>query len=136
MPGGAADAERLVVTIDGEAGGIIAAVFQLLQAIDNDRYGSLRPDIADNSAHVTPLYGRLAYSVQHFDAVIFDHGIAENVARDGVEVFARLHRDLEELALTDLLDALWPKAVQRGADGLALRVENRRFEGYVNAAFT
>ena len=47
----AADAEGLIVAVDGDARGIIAAVFEAFQAIQNDRNGALRAHIADNSAH-------------------------------------------------------------------------------------
>ena len=62
--------------------------------------------------------------IQNLDPVVFDHRIAENIPRNGVEVFAGQHRDFEILSLADVLDALMAEAVERRANGLALRVEN------------
>jgi hypothetical protein len=73
--------------------------------------------------------------IEHFDAVILDHRVAEDVARDGVEVLARLHGDFEILALPNILDAPMAESVERGANGLTLGVEDRWFEGYVDAGF-
>ena len=52
-----------------------------------------------------------------------------------VEVLSRLHRDLEILSLADIFDATMTKAVEGRANGLALRIEDRRFEGYVYPSF-
>ena len=73
--------------------------------------------------------------IQHFDAVVLDDRIAEDVARDGVEILARLHGDFEKLALTDILNTAMAEPVEGGANGLALRVEDRRFECDVDSGF-
>ena len=49
--GSAANAEGLVIAINGEARRVIAAIFQLLQAFENDGYRALRPHVTDNSTH-------------------------------------------------------------------------------------
>src|SRR5205823_13211493 len=51
LPRGAAYAERCIVAVDGQARRVIAAIFEALQAIENNRNGALRAHIADNSAH-------------------------------------------------------------------------------------
>jgi hypothetical protein len=72
---------------------------------------------------------------KHFDAVVFDDRVAQNVAGDGVEVFAGLHGDFEVFALADVFDAAMAEAVERGPNGLTLGIENGRLEGYVYAGF-
>ena len=49
--GRAADAEGLIVAINGEAGGIVTAVLETLQAIHDDGDGVLCPHISYDSAH-------------------------------------------------------------------------------------
>jgi hypothetical protein len=73
--------------------------------------------------------------IEPFDAVILDHGVAQDIARDGIEVFARLHGDFEKFALANILDAPMAEPVEGSANGLALGVEHRRFECYVDASF-
>ncbi len=51
LSGGAANFELAVVADDGDARGVIAAIFEAAQAVENERYDALRPDIADNAAH-------------------------------------------------------------------------------------
>ena len=48
---GAANGELLVIAVDREARGIISAVFQALQAFQNDRNGAMGTNIADNATH-------------------------------------------------------------------------------------
>ena len=49
---GAAHRQLLVVTIDGDAGGVVSPVFQPLQALQNNRHGLVPADIAHDSAHL------------------------------------------------------------------------------------
>src|SRR6266581_3762323 len=51
----AADFQFAGLRHDGDACGIIAAVLQLAQAFDDDRYNFFGPDIADYSAHARRL---------------------------------------------------------------------------------
>ena len=67
-------------------------------------------------------------SIQHLNPVILNHRIAQHVACNGVQIFARLHRNLEKLTLPDILDSCMSQAIERGTNGLTLRIENRRFE--------
>ena len=48
--GGAADLERPVLQ-DGHARGVVAAVLELLQAVDDDADRALLTDVADDSTH-------------------------------------------------------------------------------------
>ncbi len=48
----AADAELIVVAIDGEPGGVITAILETLEAFQNDGNGLMAPDIAYDSAHI------------------------------------------------------------------------------------
>lgn len=73
--------------------------------------------------------------IEHLNPVIFDDRITQHIARDGVEILAGLQGDFEKLALPDVFDPLMTEAVQSGADGLALRIEDGWFEGYVDASF-
>src|ERR1039458_4414403 len=50
---GAANGELVVVAIDGQAGGIVPAVFQALEAFQDDGDRFMRADVADNSAHAS-----------------------------------------------------------------------------------
>jgi len=52
---GAADFQLPVFGDDRDARGIVAAVLQLSQAFDDDRYYLLRPDVTNNSAHARGL---------------------------------------------------------------------------------
>jgi hypothetical protein len=73
--------------------------------------------------------------IEPFDAVVLDDRVAEDFARDRVEIFAGLHGDFEVFALANVFDAPMAESVERGANGLALRIEDRWFEGYVDAGF-
>ena len=48
---GAANFELAVVADDGDARRIVAAIFEALQAVEDQRDNLLRADISDNSAH-------------------------------------------------------------------------------------
>jgi hypothetical protein len=74
-------------------------------------------------------------SAELFDPIILNHGITQNIARNRIQIFARIERDLEKLSLPDIFNALMPQAVQGGANRLALRIEYGLFEGYVDACF-
>ena len=45
------DLDLAVSLRDGEAGGVVAAVLQALQALEQQRGGRLLPDVGDDSAH-------------------------------------------------------------------------------------
>ena len=47
----AAHLQAVSVAADGDAGGVIAAIFEAAQAINDDRYNSLVPDVSNNPAH-------------------------------------------------------------------------------------
>ena len=49
--GRAANFQLAVVADDGDAGGIVAAIFEAPEAVENQRHDALWADIADNSAH-------------------------------------------------------------------------------------
>ena len=51
LAGGAAEFEAVARTGDGDAGGIVAAVFEAAQAFDDDGDRGLRTDVTDDSAH-------------------------------------------------------------------------------------
>ena len=55
LAGGAANFELASGIDDGDAGGVVAAVFELAQAFDDDGNNFLRADVADNSAHAGTL---------------------------------------------------------------------------------
>src|SRR5262245_60779765 len=81
-------------------------------------------------------HNRMAYrepcrSIQNFYAILFDHGVRQNLVSDGFQVLRRLLAgdaigdcDVEELALADRVDCGIAQTVQRGADGLALWVQH------------
>ena len=52
LAGGAADIELAGLGYHGDAGGIVAAILQAAQAVQNQRHDFFMPDVADNSAHV------------------------------------------------------------------------------------
>jgi hypothetical protein len=62
--GGAADAERLVIAIDGDTGGVVTAVFEPFETIQNDRNSPLGAYVAYDSTHVSIVeaIGRPAHS--------------------------------------------------------------------------
>jgi len=72
---------------------------------------------------------------QHLNPVILDHRIAQHIAGNSVEIFARLHGDFEIFALANVLNATMAESVQRSANSLALRIEDRWLEGNVDAGF-
>ena len=47
----AADSEGFIVTVDGESGRVVAAIFEPFQSIQDDRNGALRADVTHDSAH-------------------------------------------------------------------------------------
>jgi hypothetical protein len=51
FPRRAANAEGLIVLVNGHARGIVSAVFEAFQAIHDDGNGALRPYITHYSAH-------------------------------------------------------------------------------------
>ena len=51
LSGGAAQIELSVGADDGDAGGIVATVFELSQAFNDDTYNFFRADVAHNPAH-------------------------------------------------------------------------------------
>src|SRR5213079_1361004 len=48
---GAADLELVITAVDGETGRVVPAIFEALQAFQDDRNGALSSDIAHDSAH-------------------------------------------------------------------------------------
>ena len=42
---------------DGDAGGIVAAIFEALQAVEDQRHYAFRADVSDNAAHGCSLLG-------------------------------------------------------------------------------
>ena len=51
LAGSATEFEALGTAGDSDAGGIVAAVLQAAQALDDDGHGGIRTDVADDSAH-------------------------------------------------------------------------------------
>ncbi len=47
----AADFQLAVVAHDGDAGGVVSAVFEAPEPVQDQRHNALRADIADDSAH-------------------------------------------------------------------------------------
>src|ERR1700729_2268553 len=92
-----------------------------------------RPGGARNAAHGSSTSGcwSQAQLIEHLDAVVLDHRVAQNFARDGIQILARLHGDFEILPLANIFDAPMAKSVERRANGLTLRIEDGRFEGDV-----
>jgi hypothetical protein len=125
--------------------GKITGSFQ--QIVVNDQGGSRMYDYA-SSMHISaaasgrrPMTGWQGAGAgervltQLFDPVILDHGITQNVARNGLQILTRIERDLKKFALSDIFDSLMPEAVQRGANSLALGVEDGLLERDVDACF-
>ena len=51
LAGRAADIELAVFADHGDPGGIVAAIFQAAQAVEDQRHNALWADVSDNSAH-------------------------------------------------------------------------------------
>ena len=51
LPGCAPNFQLSVVAHDGDARGVVAAIFQAPQAVEDQRHDSFRSDVANNSAH-------------------------------------------------------------------------------------
>jgi hypothetical protein len=73
--------------------------------------------------------------VQELDSVFFDHRIREHFVCNRFNILPRLfavnhagQSDIEKLALTHVYDALIAKSVERGAHGLALRIQDGGFQ--------
>ena len=63
LAGGAAKLELAVGCAgDGDAGGVIAAVFQAAQAFDDDGHGRIGADVSDDSTHGTSVAGGVVIS--------------------------------------------------------------------------
>jgi hypothetical protein len=52
LAGGAADFELAMLVNDGDSRGIVAAVFETLQTVKNQRDNRLRANVANNSTHI------------------------------------------------------------------------------------
>ncbi len=52
LAGGAAELEPAGATGDRDAGGVIAAVLETAQALNDDGHGGLRANVSDDSAHI------------------------------------------------------------------------------------
>jgi hypothetical protein len=80
-------------------------------------------------------------SVVNFDRIVFDHGVGEELlAHLGDLVSCGLDIPVgefkfDELALTDIVDAIEAEAFKRMVDRLALGVEDAVLESYVDACF-
>ena len=57
LPGARRSCEAVGATGDGDAGGVVAAVFEAAQAFDDDGDGGLRADVSDDSTHGTSVAG-------------------------------------------------------------------------------
>src|SRR5258708_3413882 len=75
-------------------------------------------------------------SVHELDAIILDHRIGQHVARDLVDLLARLFGsggggqvDVEKFPLAHARDGGVPQSVQCPADRLTLRIEHGGLEG-------
>ena len=51
LAGGAAELERVASAGDGDAGGVVAAVFEAREAFHDDGDARLRTDVTDDSTH-------------------------------------------------------------------------------------
>jgi hypothetical protein len=68
LAGGAAQGEAFGATGYGDAGGVVATVFEAAQAFNDDGDDRLRTDISDNSTHRTSLDGGTGFcSVRAWD---------------------------------------------------------------------
>ena len=112
----------------GDAGGIVAAVFEAPEAFDDDRDNVFLTYIADDSAHVTSTTGAL---FGERETKLFDDRVGQHFARDpldlGLSLFAReatIKGDFEILPLADALKSLVAHLFQRALDGFTLRIEN------------
>src|SRR5271169_3719226 len=80
-------------------------------------------------------------SAHHFDAVVLDDGIGEELfggglqCRFGAGAVRTFDLDIKDLALADTGDRVNAKRPQRAFDGLALRVENSGFQRHGDAGF-
>src|ERR1035438_6239674 len=75
-------------------------------------------------------------------AILFNHRVRQHLMRDRFHIFLRLlpghtvrDGDVEELALAHVGDGGVPQSRQRGADGLALRIEHGGFQRDIYASF-
>ena len=85
---------------------------------------------------------RVRALVQNLDPVFLDDRVGEDLVGDGLDLFvgflasdAIRNRDVENFALAHIGDGAMAEAAEGGADRLALRVEDRGFEGNENASF-
>src|ERR1039457_5691301 len=79
---------------------------------------------------------------QHLHPILFNHRVRQHLMRDGFHVLLRLlpghtvrDGDVEKLALAHVGDGGVPQSRQRGADGLALRIEHGGFQRDIYASF-
>src|SRR5581483_9947497 len=80
--------------------------------------------------------------VDDLDPVLFDDGVGEDVVGNRFDVLLCLvagdavgDGDIEILALTDGGDTMIAESVQRGTDGLTLRIKDRGFQRNEDARF-
>ena len=125
---GAADLEDARVAGYGDPGGIVPAVFEAPESLQDHRYNVFLTYVADDAAHVTSTTGAL---FGQRETELFDDRVGQHFAGDpldlGLSLFAReatIKGDFEILPLADALKSLVAHLFQRALDGFTLRIEN------------
>ena len=95
--------------------------------------------MGDLQAHGAQVSGRLAFQLE---AVLLDDGIGEHLAGDAIDlrlgVFAAdagVERDLEVLALAQIVDTAKTHLLQGAVNGLALRIEDAFLQRNIDVGF-
>src|SRR5215472_2975078 len=145
---------------DGNAGGVVAAVFQLAQPFNDHGNDFFRANVSKNSAHggitLEVFYQRHGSgrhqrksairhpritSIHDLKAVFLDDGVGEDFFGDALELFLSfvavpaVQIQNEKLPLADVLYGGVTKAGKGVLDGLSLRIEDRAFWHDPNVCF-
>ena len=137
---GAAQLQAIVAAGHGNARGVVAAVFEAPQSIEDDLdHIPLAAYVADDSAHAAIVRAEMLRFVRcllfQAEAVLFNHGICQYVARNAVDF--RLRRvaagaigesEQEILPLADIGNGAKLQFFQSPLNGLALGIEHRAFQ--------
>ena len=128
----------VAVAGDGNAGRVIAAVFQPPQALNDDRNNLLLTDIANNATHAgTPEIqsAREQRNSSMTGLVSTSRAMRSTSALRFFAAQPAIERELEILSLANFFQAFVAHLLERTVDGFALGIENTFLERNVNVGF-
>jgi hypothetical protein len=132
---GAADLQLVSVAGDSNSSGVITAVFEPAQALDDDRNYFFFTDVSDDATHAESSRNLVCERATK----LFNDRIGEYFASDAFDFRLRLlaveggiQGELEIFSLADFFKALITHLLESAMDGLALGIEHSLLERNVD----